>query len=170
MQGLSTGAGIVVSRAIIRDMFAPSQAQKVMSQVTIFFGVAPAIAPIVGGWMLVHVSWHGIFWFLAGVGISLWLAIFRLLPETLHTTQRQSIPCQKFAGRLLAAGVGPALLLLALASGIPFNGMFLYVLSAPVFLGEHLGLAAPAVLLVFYSRPSAASWAVPWSAGAWLAN
>jgi DHA1 family bicyclomycin/chloramphenicol resistance-like MFS transporter len=56
IQGLSTGAGIVVSRAIIRDMFAPSEAQKIMSQVTIFFGVAPAIAPMVGGWMLIHSS------------------------------------------------------------------------------------------------------------------
>ena len=141
MQGLSTGAGIVVSRAIIRDMFAPSQAQKVMSQVTIFFGVAPAIAPIVGGWMLVHISWHGIFWFLAAVGISLWLAIFRLLPETLHTTQRQPLRVKNLLAGYWQLGSDPRFLLLALASGIPFNGMFLYVLSAPVFLGEHLGLA-----------------------------
>ena len=140
MQGLSTGAGIVVSRAIIRDMFAPSQAQKVMSQVTIFFGVAPAIAPIVGGWMLVHVSWHGIFWFLAGVGICLWLAIHRLLPETLHTTQRQPFNVKNLLAGYWKLGSDPRFLLLALASGIPFNGMFLYVLSAPVFLGEHLGL------------------------------
>lgn len=140
MQGLSTGAGIVVSRAIIRDMYAPSQAQKVMSQVTIFFGVAPAIAPIVGGWMLVHVSWHGIFWFLAGVGISLWMAIFRLLPETLHTTQRQHFHVKNLLAGYWQLGSDPRFLLLALASGIPFNGMFLYVLSAPVFLGEHLGL------------------------------
>ena len=89
MQGLSTGAGIVVSRAVIRDMFPPSQAQKVMSQVTIFFGVAPAIAPMVGGWMLAHVNWAGIFWFLTGVGVVLWVAIYRALPETLHVTQRQ---------------------------------------------------------------------------------
>ena len=86
MQGLSTGAGIVVSRAVIRDMYPPSQAQKVMSQVTIFFGVAPAIAPMIGGWMLSHVSWVGIFWFLTGVGIVLWVAIYRLLPETLHVS------------------------------------------------------------------------------------
>ena len=58
LQGLSTGAGIVVSRAVIRDMFPPAQAQKVMSQVTIYFGVAPAIAPIIGGWLFVHAGWH----------------------------------------------------------------------------------------------------------------
>ena len=49
VQGMSAGAGMVVSRAIIRDLFPPSEAQRVMSQVTIYFGVAPAIAPMVGG-------------------------------------------------------------------------------------------------------------------------
>ena len=141
MQGLSTGAGIVVSRAVIRDMYAPSQAQKVMSQVTIFFGVAPAIAPMVGGWMLVHVSWHGIFWFLSAVGVVLWIAIFRLLPETLHVTQRQAFHPRNLMAGYWQLGSDPRFFLLSLASGIPFNGMFLYILSAPVFLGEHLQLA-----------------------------
>jgi len=140
VQGLSTGAGIVVSRAIIRDMFAPSQAQKVMSQVTIFFGVAPAVAPMVGGWLLIHSSWHAIFWFLSGVGVVLWVANYRLLPETLHLTQRQPFNVRHLLAGYWQLGSDPRFLLLALASGIPFNGMFLYVLSAPVFLGEHLGL------------------------------
>jgi DHA1 family bicyclomycin/chloramphenicol resistance-like MFS transporter len=140
VQGLSTGAGIVVSRAVIRDMFPPSQAQKVMSQVTLFFGAAPAIAPIVGGWLLIHSSWHAIFWFLTGVGVVLWIAIFRLLPETLHITQRQQFQVKNLMAGYWQLGSDPRFLLLALASGIPFNGMFLYVLSAPVFLGEHLGL------------------------------
>src|SRR5690606_17209515 len=89
LQGLSTGAGIVVSRAVIRDMFPPEQAQKVMSQVTIYFGVAPAIAPIIGGFLFVHAGWHSIFWFLTGVGVLLWTANYKLLPETLHATHRQ---------------------------------------------------------------------------------
>ncbi len=140
VQGLSTGAGIVVSRAVIRDMFPPSQAQKVMSQVTIFFGVAPAIAPIVGGWLLIHTSWHAIFWFLSGVGVVLWVANYRLLPETLHLTQRQQFNVKNLLAGYWQLGSDPRFVLLALASGVPFNGMFLYVLSAPVFLGEHLGL------------------------------
>ena len=80
LQGLSTGAGIVVSRAVIRDMFPPAQAQRVMSQVTIYFGVAPAIAPVVGGWLFVHLGWHSIFWFLTLVGVALWIANLRFLP------------------------------------------------------------------------------------------
>ena len=140
MQGLSTGAGIVIARAVVRDMYAPSQAQKVMSQITLFFGAAPAIAPLLGGWLLIHCSWHAIFWFLAALGVVLWIANYRLLPETLHPTQRQHFHIKNLLAGYWQLGADPRFLLLALASGVPFNGMFLYILSAPVFLGEHLQL------------------------------
>jgi DHA1 family bicyclomycin/chloramphenicol resistance-like MFS transporter len=140
LQGLSTGAGIVVSRAIVRDMYAPAQAQKVMSQVTIFFGAAPAIAPMLGGWLLVHSNWHAIFWFLSAVGVVLWVANYRLLPETLHLESRQPFHPRNLLAGYWKLGSDARFILLALASGVPFNGMFLYVLSAPVFLGESLGL------------------------------
>ena len=141
LQGLATGAGTVVSRAVIRDMFPPADAQRVMSQVTIFFGVAPAIAPLAGGVLFVHAGWRSIFWFLAAIGAALWLANLRLLPETLHADDRQP-----FNPRNLMRGYASLLgnrrfVLLALASGVPFNGMFLYVLSTPAFLGDLLGLA-----------------------------
>ena len=141
MQGLCTGAGIVVARAVVRDMFSPMEAQKVMSQITIYFGVAPAIAPIIGGWLFVNLNWHSIFWFLTAVGIALWIANYKLLPETLHITQRQPLKLSNLMQGYWQLGLDPRFLLLALASGVPFNGMFLYVLSAPVFLGQHLGLA-----------------------------
>ena len=141
VQGLTTGAGIVVSRAVVRDMFPPAQAQRVMSQITIFFGVAPAIAPMVGGVLFAHLGWHSVFWFLTLVGVILWGANYRLLPETLHLTQRQPLKLSNLLQGYWKLGLDPRFLLLALASGVPFNGMFLYVLSAPVFLGEHLALA-----------------------------
>ena len=141
MQGLSTGAGIVVARAVVRDMFEPAEAQKVMSQITIYFGVAPAIAPIIGGWLFVHMDWHSIFWFLTAVGVALWVANFKLLPETLHVSHRQPLKVSNLMQGYWQLGLDPRFLLLALASGVPFNGMFLYVLSAPAFLGDHLGFA-----------------------------
>jgi len=141
VQGLTTGAGIVVSRAVVRDMFAPAQAQKVMSQITIYFGVAPAVAPMMGGLLFEHLGWHSVFWFLTGVGIVLWLANYRLLPETLHHSHRQPLHVNNLLQGYWKLGRDPRFLLLALASGIPFNGMFLYVLAAPVFLGDHLALA-----------------------------
>lgn len=139
-QGLSAGVGMVVSRAMIRDLFAPDDAQRMMSQVTLFFGLAPAVAPLIGGWLYTVADWPAIFWLLAALGALLWLGTWRWLPETLPPAARQP-----FAALPLLRGYGvlarnPRFLALVLASGIPFNGMFLYVLSAPAWLGEHLGL------------------------------
>jgi DHA1 family bicyclomycin/chloramphenicol resistance-like MFS transporter len=150
MQGLATGAGIVVSRAVIRDMYPPAQAQRVMSQVTIFFGAAPAVAPMIGAVLYVNIGWQAVFWFLALVGLALWIANWRALPETLHPGE-----AQPFNVRNLFRGYAQLLghrnfMLLALASGIPFNGMFLYVLSAPAFLGDLLHLA-PTQFFWFFS-------------------
>jgi DHA1 family bicyclomycin/chloramphenicol resistance-like MFS transporter len=137
---MSAGGGMVISRAIIRDLFRPDQAQRVMSQVTIYFGVAPAVAPMIGGFLFVHADWHSIFWLLAAIGAALWITTWRHLPESLHPSQRQSFA----AGHLLRGywqlGSSPRFLALVLASGVPFNGMFLYVLSAPAWLGTHLRL------------------------------
>lgn len=138
VQGMSAGAGIVVSRAIIRDMFPPADAQRIMSQVTLFFGIAPAIAPMVGGFLFVHADWHSIFWFLTFVGSALFIANWRLLPETLHAGMRQPFQIGSLMREYRRLCGSPKFMMLVLASGVPFNGMFLYVLASPVFLGEHL--------------------------------
>ena len=141
VQGMATGAGMVVSRAVIRDMYPPTEAQKVMSMVTMFFGIAPMVAPLVGGLLFVFVGWRSVFWFLAAVGAVLWISNQRLLPETLHHSQRQPLNVRNLMLGYRQLGSNTRFLALALASGVPFNGMFLYVLSAPVFLGEYLKLA-----------------------------
>ena len=164
LQGLSTGAGIVVSRAVIRDMFPPAQAQQVMSQVTIYFGVAPALAPMVGGWLFVHLGWHSIFWFLTVVGGLLWAANFRYLPETLHIDQRQSFKFKNLMRGYWQLGSSQRFVLLALASGVPFNGMFLYVLAAPAFLGEHLQLQ-PTEFFWFFMLTIAGIMSGAWLSG-----
>ncbi len=164
VQGMSAGAGIVISRAVIRDMFPPADAQRVMSQVTIYFGAAPAVAPIVGGFLFVHTGWHAIFWFLVGVGVVLWVANYKLLPETLHLSQRQPFNVRNLMHGYWEMGSSARFMVLALASGIPFNGMFLYVLSAPVFLGEHLGLA-PGQFFWFFMITIAGIMGGAWMSG-----
>jgi DHA1 family bicyclomycin/chloramphenicol resistance-like MFS transporter len=149
LQGMSSGGGMVVSRAIIRDLFEPADAQRVMSQVTIYFGIAPAIAPMIGGLLFVHADWHSIFWLLAAIGAGLGLVMWRKLPESLHATQRQSFHPMNLLRGYWQMASSARFLTLALASGVPFNGMFLYILSAPVWLGEHLKLA-PTQFFIFF--------------------
>ena len=164
IQGLSAGAGIVASRAIIRDMYPPVDAQKVMSQVTIFFGVAPVVAPAFGGFVFVHAGWHAVFWGLCTIGAMLFLLNWRLLPETLHGSQVQPFHPRNLLAGYWQLGSSSRFWLLAFASGIPFNGMFLYVLAAPTFLGEHLGLA-PTQYFWFFSLSMSGLMGGAWLSG-----
>jgi MFS transporter, DHA1 family, multidrug resistance protein len=140
VQGLSVGAGMVVGRAMIRDLFGPVDAQRLMSLVTLFFGLAPAIAPIIGGWLFVGLGWRSIFWFLSGVGLLLVGVSWRYLPETLAESHRHSFHPVSLLKGYEEVGINLRFLLLSLAVGFNFNAFFLYIVSAPVFLGEHLGL------------------------------
>jgi len=140
VQGLSVGAGMVVGRAMIRDLFGPEDAQRLMSLVTLFFGLAPAIAPIIGGWLFVGLGWRSVFWFLTGVGLVLVAVSWRYLPETLGESARQSFHPMALLKGYREVGIDFRFLLLSLAAGFNFNAFFLYIVSAPVFLGEHLRL------------------------------
>src|SRR5687767_1341763 len=140
VQGLSVGAGMVVGRAMIRDLFGPEDAQRLMSLVTLFFGLAPAIAPVIGGWLFVGFGWRSIFWFLAVVGVILVLVSWRYLPETLKVEERQSFHPVALIKGYREVGIHLRFLMLSCAAGFNFNGFFLYIVSAPVFMGTHLGL------------------------------
>ncbi len=140
VQGLSVGAGIVVGRAMIRDLFEPEDAQRLMSMVTLFFGLAPAVAPVIGGWLFVALGWRAIFWFLAAVGLLLVAVGWRFLPETLAHDARHSFHPRVLLRGYEEVGINARFLWLSLAVGFNFNAFFLYIVSAPVFLGVHLGL------------------------------
>lgn len=140
LQGLSVGAGMVVGRAMIRDLFADTEAQKLMSMVTMFFGLAPAIAPIVGGYLYSGFGWPSIFWFLAIVSGVLIYVCATQLHETLPPESRQSFHPVALMHGYWEVGASPKFLLLSLTIGLNFNAFFLYIVSAPIFLPEHLGL------------------------------
>jgi DHA1 family bicyclomycin/chloramphenicol resistance-like MFS transporter len=140
LQGLSAGAGVIVGRAVIRDLFDGIAAQRLMSHVTMVFAVSPAIAPILGGALATTLSWRAIFYFLCVVALSLLLMTWKLLPETLMPEKRQSLhPAHLLAGYKSMLGSLP-FVMLCLSMALFFSGFFTYVMSAPVFLIDHLGL------------------------------
>ena len=90
IQGLSAGVGLIVGRAVIRDLLHGDDAQRLMSQVMMIFGIAPAIAPVIGGWILGWSHWPAIFWFLVAFSVALWIAVALLLPACCATISRSA--------------------------------------------------------------------------------
>ncbi len=140
LQGLSVGAGMVVGRAMIRDLYADVDAQRVMSMVTLWFGIAPAIAPIIGGHLYSALGWHSIFWFLAAFTFCLIVMSLNVFHETLPAEKRHAFHPGPLLAGYRQVGSSVPMVLLSLAAGFNFNGFFLYILSAPIYVPQHLGL------------------------------
>jgi DHA1 family bicyclomycin/chloramphenicol resistance-like MFS transporter len=149
LQGLSAGAGMVVARAVIRDLFEGPQAQRLMSRVMTLFAVAPAVAPMVGGAILPLFGWRAIFVFLAAYGLVLGVAVLRLLPETLPVERRHPLHPRALARGFHGVFTHGGFVLLALAMACIFNGFFIYVLGAPKFVLEHLHLSEQGFIWLF---------------------
>ncbi len=150
LQGASVGAGMVAGRAMIRDLFADADAQRLMSMVTMWFGLGPAVAPILGGILYTQFGWHSIFWFIAAISGLLFVTSIFAFQETLPIEKRQSFRVSPLLSGYREVGASIPFLLLSFAIGCNFNGYFLYMLSAPVFLPEvlHLGPTEYAWLFV----------------------
>lgn len=142
LQGLSAGAGIIIGRAIIRDSQQGHDAQRLMSLVTMIFGIAPAIAPVIGGWLLSASGWRAIFWLLALYGAAMFIAAWRRLPETHPAAARQPFEALPLLRNYLRLGGNPRLVLLCLVVAFNFSGFFLYIVSAPAVIYGLLGLTA----------------------------
>lgn len=149
LQGISAGAGVVVSRAIVRDVYEHDQAQRALAQVMIIFGIAPAIAPILGGWLGHLFGWRSVFMFLTLISAVMLAATLLWLPETLHAARRTP-----FSARTLYAGIRKALtsarfVLLTCAYACNFAGFFIYIVSSPAFGYRILGIEQTEFVWIF---------------------
>lgn len=142
VQGMSAGAGIIVGRAIIRDCFDGAEAQRLMSTVSMIFGVAPAIAPIFGGWIIAFAKWPMIFWFLAAFAGLLGFACLVMLPETHPHEHRTDLSARHMVVTYIKILRDPVFLPLVFAGTLGFNALFVYISSAPAFVIDLLGLDA----------------------------
>ena len=140
LQGLSAGVGMIVGRAVIRDVLHGHDAQRLMSQVSMIFGIAPAVAPVIGGWLLGWSRWPGIFWFLAAFGLLLAAATWRALPETHPPAARLPLRTGPLLRGYLEIARNPRFLRLSAAAAFNFGALFLYIASAPAFVLDMLRL------------------------------
>ena len=134
LQGVSAGAGVVVGRAIIRDLYADAAAARLLSMVTMIFSIAPAVAPVLGGFIVKYSDWRTIFLALAGYTVLLFIVCYRRLPDTLPLDPRYLWRNYK---SILSS---PLFHLKTGVVAFNFAGLFLYITAAPVALPAHLHL------------------------------
>ena len=150
LQGTAAGAGSVIGQAIVQDRFSGAEAQRVMSHIMMVFGLAPALAPVLGGWLHVSFGWRSTFVFLAVFGVAMILAVWKLLPESLPPEKRQAFHGVAIARNYAKVLGHPQFLLLSLAVGLAFGGLSLYIGSAANFVMEILGLPETAFAWMFF--------------------
>jgi MFS transporter, DHA1 family, multidrug resistance protein len=141
LQGISAGVGMIVGRAVIRDLFEGPQAQKLLSLVTMLFAFAPAVAPIIGGWLHVAFTWHGVFGFMALFGAVLGIATYATLPETHPKEKRPHLQVAGLVRTAWSVVRHREFLLLAVAMGANFAALMSFIGSAPAVVEDHWHLS-----------------------------
>jgi len=141
IQGVGAGAGNVVARAMVRDLYSGATAQKVMATIQIIFGIAPAIAPMVGG-LLLGISWQAIFIFLIIYSVLITIFSVNFLPETISKQNQLPFNFESVLSRYRDLLNDNNYIFLILAVSFNFSAFFLYVLSSPIFLMQHLNLSS----------------------------
>ncbi|MEV4756788.1 multidrug effflux MFS transporter [Micromonospora sp. NPDC049559] len=148
-QGFAGGTGVVVARAVVRDLYSGAAAAKYFSQLTLIFGVAPVAAPGFGSLVLRIGDWRAIFVALAAIGALLATAVALWLPETLPAERRH-------AGGLAATGRALGTLLTdriylgyALTQALAFGGLFAYISGSSFVMQDVFGVPAGVFSLLF---------------------
>ena len=141
VQGLAASGGFIAGRAMIRDAHDAEAAHRAMSQVMMLFALAPALAPVLGGWLHDHFGWRSVFWFLSFFGSLLVLMGF-FISETLVTSQRRSINPVTVLRVYFSAFIHKRFPVLVLILSLSFGGLFLYIAGAPSVIYNFLGLGS----------------------------
>jgi MFS transporter, DHA1 family, multidrug resistance protein len=149
IQGMTAGVGVVIGRAVIRDLYEGPRAQKLMAATTMIFSIAPAIAPIIGGWVHVAFGWRAVFAVMVVCGVLFATSAWWKLPETHAPANR--IP---FNARNLVATSWTVLrhrefLMLALAAAINFCSLACFIGSAPAIIEKHWHLGETSYWYLF---------------------
>ena len=129
--GLAAAAASVVINALMRDIYPKEEFSRMMSFVMLVTTIAPLVAPMAGGAILVWFSWHTIFWILAGAALLVSLMILFLIDETLPAERRQQFHVRTTLGNFVALFRHRRVLSYMLASGFSFAGMFSFLSAGP---------------------------------------
>ncbi|MEU4482999.1 multidrug effflux MFS transporter [Micromonospora sp. NPDC023966] len=148
-QGLAGGMGVVVARAVVRDLYSGRAAAKYFSRLTLVFGVAPVAAPSVGSLVLRFGDWRAVFLTLAVIGLLLAVAVALRLPETLPAERRSTGGLAATARTMRSLATDRVYLGYALTQGFAFAGLFAYISGSSFVFQDVFGVSAVAFSLIF---------------------
>ena len=153
VQGLAGAAGIVIARAVCRDLFDGLAMARFFSTLMLISGVAPIVAPTIGGQILRLTDWRGVFAVCTGIGVLLTLVVWRRLDETLPPERRHSGELSSTFGAMRGLLADRVFTGYVLAGGFAFAALFTYV-SASSFVVQDVYGASPQTFSLLFGLNS----------------
>ena len=130
-QALGGCAPLVIPRAVVRDYFDERGSARMLSVLILVMGLAPILAPLIGGQLLVHFGWRSVFWILGTYG-AVWLAlVIWFLPESLPPGSRRSQPLRAVAGTYGRLLRDATVIRHVATGGLVFSGLLAYIAGSP---------------------------------------
>jgi MFS transporter, DHA1 family, multidrug resistance protein len=149
IQGLAGSAGIVISRAIVRDLYSGRELTKFFALLALINGVAPILAPVVGAQLLKFVPWQGVFIILSIVGLVMFFVVLFGLPETLSAERKSAGGVQNTFIIFRNLILDRSFIGYALVQGLVFAAMFAYISGSPFVVQNIYGASPQMFSLIF---------------------
>ncbi|WP_314172524.1 multidrug effflux MFS transporter [Streptomyces winkii] len=149
VQGLAGAAGIVIARAVVRDLYDGLAMARFFSTLMLIGGLAPILAPVLGGQILRFTDWRGVFLILTGIGLVLTVVVARWLPETLAPSMRRSGGVPDALRTMRGLFADRAFTGYLLAGSLSFAALFAYVSASPFVIQEIYGASPQTFSLLF---------------------
>lgn len=149
IQGAAGSAGIVISRAVARDLYAGTELTKFFTLLMLVNGAAPILAPIMGGQLLQFTSWRGVFLVLSLIGVLVFIAVLFALPETLKPEHRSQGGIAQSLSTMRAIAKDRLFMGYALSQGLVTAAMFAYIAGSPFVLQNAFGVSEQTFSFIF---------------------
>ena len=149
LQGLAASGGLVAGRAMVRDVYDSNNSQRIMAYVLMLFALAPAIAPIIGGWLHELFGWRSIFYFLCFYAVIMMLFSGFSIKESLQASEKKSFHPFHVIAVYSKTLLHIRFLSIVTALGFCFGGLFVYIAGAPTIMFDFLSLGSRHFWLLF---------------------